>query len=65
MGTVITSDNMESHAFSCYLGIIAFVITLTSLVELPCLLLMQLTPNCTRIECDYPYLLDDYLSNTL
>ena len=49
MGNVI---NMESHAFSCYLGVIASVgkIVLALLVQLPYLLLMQLFPNRTRIH---------------
>ena len=45
--------NMESHVFSCYLRVIAFAIgkiALTSLMQLPCLLLMQLFPNRTRIH---------------
>ena len=44
---------MESHVFSCYLGVIAFAIgkiALASLMQLPCLLLMQLFPNRTRIS---------------
>ena len=42
--------NMESHVFSCYLGVIAFAIgkiALSLLMQLPCLLLMQF---CTRIH---------------
>ena len=45
--------NVESHGFSCHLGIIAFAIgkiALASLVQLPYLLLMQLFPNRTQIH---------------
>ena len=44
---------MESHGFSCHLGIIAFAIgkiALASLLQLPYLLLMQLFPNRTQIH---------------
>ena len=37
--------NMESHVFSCYLGVIAFAIGKIALA-----LLMQLFPNRTRIH---------------
>ena len=45
--------NVESHGFSCHLGIIAFAIgkiALASLVQLAYLLLMQLFPNRTQIH---------------
>ena len=43
--------DMESHGFSCHLGIVAFAIgkiALALLVQLPYLLLMQLFPNRTQ-----------------
>ena len=49
---------MESHGFSCYVGVTVFamaVIALASLMQLPCLLLVQSFPNYTQITCDHPY----------